>query len=64
MARPWSDEFVFTLEVGCGVAIQLDAEHDRFEWVSPEEAIRRCQPERVAEPLRRFARAVNSPVND
>lgn len=44
---------VFRLEVPFDTAVVLDGvEHDRFEWVSFEEACRRCLPAAVADGLR------------
>lgn len=44
---------VYLAEVEADVSITLDAEHDRFEWVSFDEALRRCHPVVVADTLRR-----------
>lgn len=35
---------VYAVEVAPETTIALDEEHDRFEWVRPEEAIARCTP--------------------
>ena len=48
---------VFELEVPWGCMVVVDGvEHDRFEWVSMEEACRRCLPAVVADALRLAAR--------
>jgi aminoglycoside 6'-N-acetyltransferase len=51
----WPTDFsgdwaVFCLDVPADIDVQLiDAEHDAFEWVSADEAIRRCKPTPVAD---------------
>jgi 8-oxo-dGTP pyrophosphatase MutT (NUDIX family) len=42
-------------QLGSGAAIVLDAEHDRYEWVSLESALARCLPAQVGQSLRRVA---------
>jgi hypothetical protein len=40
---------VFALEVSWGTEVVVDGEeHDRFEWVSFAEALRRCRPAELA----------------
>jgi 8-oxo-dGTP pyrophosphatase MutT (NUDIX family) len=51
---------VFAVDVPSGSLARLDAEHDRLEWVSLPEALRRCQPDAVADGLR--AAAVTAPA--
>ena len=46
--------FVYGLEIDPETRVNLDAEHDRYEWVSLPEAIRRCQPEAVSTQLQKF----------
>jgi 8-oxo-dGTP pyrophosphatase MutT (NUDIX family) len=41
----------YGVELGAGVEPQLDAEHDRYAWVSPRQAVRRCQPAVVSDGL-------------
>jgi 8-oxo-dGTP pyrophosphatase MutT (NUDIX family) len=41
----WS---AYTLEVRADTPIELDDEHDRYEWVSLDEATHRCLPASVA----------------
>lgn len=43
---------VFSLEVPAEQEVQLDPEHDRFEWVAPETAHGRCRPMVVADAVR------------
>jgi 8-oxo-dGTP pyrophosphatase MutT (NUDIX family) len=45
--------FVYTAEATekAEVDISREPEHDRYEWVSPEEAIKRCAPDLVKLPL-------------
>ena len=43
--RVWA---VFYAEIGPDDQVELiDPEHDRYEWVSLEEAVRRCKPNQV-----------------
>jgi 8-oxo-dGTP pyrophosphatase MutT (NUDIX family) len=42
----------FGVEVSASARVRLDAEHDRFEWLSAGAAIARCQPEVVADGIR------------
>lgn len=42
----------FVCELSGDAEVILSDEHDRFEWVSYDEACRRCLPERVAETIR------------
>lgn len=44
---------VYLVELNADAPITLDAEHDRFEWVSLADALRRCRPPVVAGALRR-----------
>jgi 8-oxo-dGTP pyrophosphatase MutT (NUDIX family) len=47
----------FCVEVAADTAVRLvDVEHDQFEWVSSNEAIRRCAPARVNDGIRRADR--------
>ena len=50
-----ADWCVYLAEVPDGAVISLNAEHDRFEWVSVADAVRRCQPVRVSDQVRRAA---------
>jgi RimJ/RimL family protein N-acetyltransferase len=50
LSGPWAR---FALDLPAGARVWLpDAEHDRFEWVSAAEAIRRCLPAPVADGVR------------
>lgn len=40
---------LYAVEVAENVAIRLDAEHDRYEWVPADDAIGRCRPAAVSE---------------
>lgn len=42
---------VFELELPWEPRVVLDGEHDRYEWVSLDEACRRCLPDVVADSL-------------
>lgn len=45
-----TDWAVFRLEVSWGVSVRIDGdEHDRYEWVSVENALTRCKPAAVAD---------------
>ena len=57
--RDWA---IFVVEVPHPVEIILDAEHDRYEWVHPEEAIQRCQPAEVAESIRFAITRIGDPT--
>jgi 8-oxo-dGTP pyrophosphatase MutT (NUDIX family) len=58
-----SGEWVqFLLDVPPGTAVQLDAEHDRFEWLRAAEAIARCQPAAVADGLRRATMTLTADI--
>lgn len=46
--------WVYALEVGGEVAVMLDEEHDRFEWLSPVQALARCRPAEVSDSLKRL----------
>jgi 8-oxo-dGTP pyrophosphatase MutT (NUDIX family) len=48
------DEYIalYTAEAPAGVEITLSSEHDAYRWVSLDEAIALCKPERVANQLR------------
>lgn len=46
------DWIVYLAEARRTDGVQLGAEHDRCEWVSAQEAVRRCLPEEVGRPFR------------
>jgi 8-oxo-dGTP pyrophosphatase MutT (NUDIX family) len=46
---------VFSAEAPLDAAITLDGEHDRYEWLSLDDAAARCLPSYVGESLRRVA---------
>ena len=53
---------VYLAEASADIQVVLDAEHDQFVWVSCEEAVGRCRPDRASVPLQAavaliFARA-------
>jgi 8-oxo-dGTP pyrophosphatase MutT (NUDIX family) len=51
---------IFVAEASVAQEVVLSDEHDRFEWLTAEEACARCLPERVAESIRTaLADAVN-----
>jgi 8-oxo-dGTP pyrophosphatase MutT (NUDIX family) len=51
-----ADWSIFLAEAPAGAAVSLAGEahneHDRFEWLPGDEAVRRCQPRPVSESLR------------
>ena len=51
--REW---YVYVAEARPSDGVKLGKEHDRYEWVGVEEAVRRCPPARVSEPLELVAR--------
>jgi 8-oxo-dGTP pyrophosphatase MutT (NUDIX family) len=50
-----SDWAVFVAEATGEAEVRLDEEHDRFEWLSLDEAIERCLPAQVGDTLRGVA---------
>jgi 8-oxo-dGTP diphosphatase len=50
-AQPQVEVDVFAAEADAGAAVRLSAEHDRFEWVRPEQ-LDRCLPSWVPEMYR------------
>jgi 8-oxo-dGTP pyrophosphatase MutT (NUDIX family) len=46
---------VYFAEAGAGDVVTLDAEHDRYEWVSLETALARCLPQEVSAGIRLVA---------
>ncbi len=50
-----SDWAVFVAQATPEMKIELDEEHDRFEWLSLGEAVERCLPPHVGDALRRVA---------
>ncbi|HEY7343342.1 MAG TPA: NUDIX domain-containing protein [Ktedonobacterales bacterium] len=44
---------VYWAEVPDDATIIADLEHDRYEWLAPDEALRRCLPARVRDDLAR-----------
>ena len=56
-----ADWHVFCAEVDASADIVLqDDEHDRYQWVSLAEALRRCRPERVARGIELVASTIAS----
>jgi len=53
--------WTYALEVPPTTVVELDEEHDRYEWVGPEEALRRCRPEAVAHALAQAIDAIAGP---
>lgn len=54
---------LFTAEADPTNAVRLlDSEHDRFEWLLPDEAIRRAKPDLVRRPLARALAALREPT--
>jgi 8-oxo-dGTP pyrophosphatase MutT (NUDIX family) len=51
-----SDWAVFVAQATPEMEIQLDEEHDRFEWLGLEEAVERCLPAHVGDALRSVAK--------
>ena len=46
-----ADWHVYVAEAGMTDEVVLGVEHDRYKWVTLEEAVRRCQPELVSAPI-------------
>jgi 8-oxo-dGTP pyrophosphatase MutT (NUDIX family) len=54
--EPISDEVaLFVAEAPFGAELLLEPEHDRFDWLSIEDACARCLPVSVADGLRKVA---------
>lgn len=54
----------FRVSVQYGQKIELiDPEHDRFEWLTPDEATRRCEPVLVKDCLRAAIAAVRAELD-
>ncbi len=53
--------FVYEFRYRGDAPIILDQEHDRYEWVSLDEAICRCKSDRVSVQLEAFRRAREQP---
>ena len=58
LAHLTDDVALFAAEAPADAEIVLDAEHDRYEWVTLEEGVRRCLPAVVGKALRIVDRAV------
>ena len=57
LAHLTDDVALFAAEAPADAEIVLDAEHDRYEWVTLEEGVRRCLPAVVGKALRIADRA-------
>jgi 8-oxo-dGTP pyrophosphatase MutT (NUDIX family) len=57
LAHLTDDVALFVAEAPADAEIVLDAEHDRYEWVTLEEGVRRCLPAVVGKALRIADRA-------
>jgi hypothetical protein len=53
------DVALYVAQATSDAEVAVDVEHDRFEWVSLEVAVRRCLPSVVAEGIRIAARAAS-----
>jgi len=54
----------YQAEAPADVTVVLDAEHDRFMWLEPAEALARCRPAIVADQIRAALRQIeNAPVS-
>lgn len=59
-----ADWVVYLAYVEADVRVHLhDSEHDRFEWVTFEEAVRRCRPDNVAQGLLQAAAVIAGTEN-
>ena len=50
--------WVYAAEAPPGIEIRLSDEHDRFEWLTLEEAVARCRPEKVGNQIRAVAHLI------
>jgi 8-oxo-dGTP pyrophosphatase MutT (NUDIX family) len=53
------DWYVYVAEAEETDQIVVGVEHDRYKWVSLEEAVRRCQPEKVSVAIQRTGEWLN-----
>ncbi len=53
--RSWA---LYVVEAPQNIAIRLDAEHDRYEWVPAHDAVGRCQPAVVSEGIAQVVTAL------
>ncbi|HEY7778951.1 MAG TPA: NUDIX domain-containing protein [Ktedonobacterales bacterium] len=51
---------VYVAEAAADTVVTPDAEHDRFAWLAPDEALRRTLPERPRVLLRRAVEAIEA----
>ena len=49
---------VFAVQVPDGAEVRLSDEHDRYEWLPVDQAVARCQPERVRDTIRAAVRGI------
>jgi 8-oxo-dGTP pyrophosphatase MutT (NUDIX family) len=49
---------VYIAEVPYDTVVTLDAEHDRYVWVSSDDALVRCRPDRALVPLQAVVRQI------
>ena len=49
---------VYVARAPAECVVMLDGEHDRYEWLSPSEAVARCKPEIVGDEILAALRAV------
>ncbi len=52
--------YVYVAEAPSGALVELDAEHDRFEWLPAEVAAAKCLPEQVGDSVQAVARELGS----
>lgn len=65
VSEPTADWVVYVAEVGPDTAVRLvDAEHDRYEWVPFETALKRCRPEPVAHGIASAAAFIEQRTED
>lgn len=55
------DWWVFVTEAPREAEVRLSVEHDRFAWVSPEEACQKCTPDAVSLPLQKIRQVIAHP---
>jgi 8-oxo-dGTP pyrophosphatase MutT (NUDIX family) len=58
------DWCVYWAEAPHDAVIVADSEHDRYEWLAPDEALRRCAPERVRNDLERVIALLREGAGD
>jgi 8-oxo-dGTP pyrophosphatase MutT (NUDIX family) len=60
---PTDDLALYVAEAPHDAEVGLDAEHDRFDWTSADEAVRRCLPSQVGTSVAWVAKLLAAPLD-